>query len=55
VRDAFGGALVRSLDADSLRGALSIAVAGLLRESAQLVEVATKVEGDLRELGDSGR
>ncbi len=43
-------ALVRSLDQGELRRALSSAVTGLLRESAEVGEMAEKVESQLREL-----
>ena len=53
VRDAFQDALARSLDPDELLRALGVAVAGLLREAAQVAqlrEIATNVEPHLREL-----
>lgn len=53
VRDAFEGALARSLDPDELLRALGVAIAGLLHEAAQaaqLREIATNVEPHLREL-----
>jgi hypothetical protein len=43
-------ALVRSLDPDELNRALGSAVAALLRESAEVGEMADKLEGQLREL-----
>jgi hypothetical protein len=43
-------ALVRSLEPDELDRALRSAVAALLRESAEVGEMADKVEGQLREL-----
>jgi hypothetical protein len=43
-------ALVRSLEPDELDRALASAVAALLRESAEVGEMADKVEGQLREL-----
>jgi hypothetical protein len=43
-------ALVRSLDPDELDRALGSAVAALLRESAEVGEMADKLEGQLREL-----
>ncbi|MGZ3680996.1 MAG: hypothetical protein ACXVDI_20750 [Ktedonobacterales bacterium] len=53
VLDAFQGALVRSVDPDELLRALGVAVAGLLREAAQVAqlrEIATNIEPQLREL-----
>lgn len=50
VRDAFQGALARTLDPDELLRALGVAIAGLLREADQVREIATKVEPHLREL-----
>jgi hypothetical protein len=50
VRDAFKDALVRSLDRDELLRALGVAIAGLLRETAQVREMAAQVEPHLREL-----
>jgi hypothetical protein len=43
-------ALVRSPDPDELDFALGSAVAALLREAAEVGEMADKVEGQLREL-----
>jgi len=43
-------ALVRSLEPDELDRALGSAVAAVLRESAEVGEMADKVEGQLREL-----
>lgn len=50
VLDAFSDALVRSLEREELLRALAGAVAGLLRESAEVRDVAAKVELQLREL-----
>jgi hypothetical protein len=50
VLDAFGDALVRSAERDDLLRALRGAVAGLLRESTEVRELAVKVEAQLREL-----
>lgn len=50
VRDAFKDALARSLERDELLRALAAAIAGLLRETAQVREMAAKVEPQLREL-----
>ena len=53
VRGAFQEALVRSLEREELLRALGVAIAGLLRETAQvreLAELAAKVEPQLREL-----
>lgn len=50
VLDAFRDALARSLDPDELLRALGAAIAGLLRESAPVREMATNVEPQLREL-----
>jgi hypothetical protein len=50
VLDRFDDALVRSLGRDELRRALASAVAGLLRESGEVPELAASVEGELREL-----
>jgi hypothetical protein len=50
VRDAFSDALVRSLEREELLRVLESAVAGLLRESAEVRDLAAKVEGQLREL-----
>lgn len=50
VRDALQDALVRSLTRDELLRALRVAIAGLLRETAQAPEMAAKVEPHLREL-----
>lgn len=46
----FDDALVRSLRPEELRRALGSAVEGLLRESAEVADVAAKVEVQLREL-----
>jgi hypothetical protein len=43
-------ALVRSLERDELHRALASAVAVLLRESGEAIDLAEKVEGQLREL-----
>ena len=48
----FGDALVRSLQPKELRRALASAVSGLLRESTEVAELATRVEAQLRELSD---
>lgn len=48
--ELFSDALVRSLAREDLLRALDRAVAGLLRESADLRDVAAKVEDQLREL-----
>jgi hypothetical protein len=53
VRDALRDALVRSLEREELLRALRVAIAGLLREAAQvreLAEMATKVAPHLHEL-----
>ena len=50
VRDAFTGALVRSLERDELLRALMSAIAGLRGESEQVREMAAKIEPQLREL-----
>jgi len=50
VLDAFNGALMRSLEREELLRALGSAVAGLLRESAEVRDVAAKVEAQLGEL-----
>lgn len=50
VLDPFNDALVRSLERQELLRALASAVAGLLRESAEVRDVAAKVEVQLREL-----
>lgn len=53
VRDAFQDALARSLERDELLRALGVAIAGLLRETAQvreLAELAAKVEPQLHVL-----
>lgn len=50
VLDAFSDALARSLEREELLRALAGAVAGLLRESAEVRDVAAKVEPQLREL-----
>ena len=49
VREAFEGALVRSLERDELQRALGAAVAGLMREGPDL-EVVRTLEGRLRRL-----
>ena len=48
VLDAFDAALVRSLDRDELVRALTIAVERLLRESAEVAELATKAAPRMR-------
>ena len=48
----FDDALVRSLEPEELRRALTRAVSGLLRESADASDVAPRVEAQLRELSD---
>lgn len=53
VLDAFGDALVRSLEREELLRALACAIAGLLRESADARVLAAKVEPQLRELASS--
>lgn len=50
VRGALQDALVRSLDRDELMRALGVAIAGLLRETAPVSELAAQVEPRLREL-----
>ena len=50
IRDAFQGALVRSLERDELLRALKSAIAGLLRESEQVQAMAARVEPQLRQL-----
>ena len=50
VREAFLPALVRSLDRDELLRALGAAVAGLLNETHEVCDLATKVEPRLQEL-----
>ena len=50
VLDAFADALVRSLERVELLRALGEAVAGLLRESGEVAELAARVEPQLREL-----
>ena len=50
VRSAFGHALVRSLEPDELRRALSRAIEGLLREAGEVQSLADQVEPQLREL-----
>ncbi len=53
VLDAFRGALARSLAPDELLRALGVAIAGLLRETAQvreMHEMAAKIDPHLREL-----
>lgn len=49
-RDAFQDALVRSLTREELLRALGVAIVGLLRETAQVQEMAAQVEPQLREL-----
>jgi hypothetical protein len=49
-RDALASALVRSLEREELLRALGAAIAGLLRETAQVRDLATQVEPQLREL-----
>ena len=49
VLDGFGEALVRSLERDELRRALAAAVAGLRSESGEVRELATSLEGELRD------
>jgi hypothetical protein len=46
----FAEALVRSLQREEVVRALDCAVAGLLREAAEVRDVATKVEAELRQL-----
>ena len=46
----FKGALVSSLERDELLRALKVAIDGLLHESVEVQELATKVEPQLREL-----
>ena len=53
VLDDFDDALVRSLEREELLRALASAVAGLLRESDQVRDVAAKVEGQLRGIATS--
>lgn len=50
VHDAFRDALARSLERDELLRALGVAIAGLLRETAQVREMAAKVGPQLRDL-----
>ena len=50
VLDSFRDALVRSLECTELRRALACAIAGLLRESTDVPELASKVEAQLHEL-----
>lgn len=50
VLDKFSGAVVRSLEREELLRALSIAIAGLLSESAGVHELARQVEPQLQEL-----
>ncbi len=50
VREAFLGALVRSLDREELLRALATAIAGLLNEAHEVRELATRAEPRLREL-----
>jgi hypothetical protein len=50
VHEAFLTALVRSLDRDELRRALTASIAGLLNESDEVQNVAAKAEPRLREL-----
>ena len=50
VLESFGDARVRSLERAELGRALSAAIAGLLRESAEVEDVAERVEPQLREL-----
>ena len=55
---AFQDALARSLDPDELLRALGVAITGLLREAAQvreLAELAAKVEPQLQELAGANR
>lgn len=54
VTDSFDDALVRSLERDELLRALRRAITGLLRESAEVRDMARKVEGQLRELALEG-
>ena len=49
----FDDTLVRSLKTEELRRALSSAVSGLLRESAEAAELAASVEAQLSELAGS--
>lgn len=50
VRDSFLGGLVTSLERDELLRALGCAIEGLLREVAEVQELAAKVEPQLRQL-----
>jgi hypothetical protein len=50
VRAPFDDALVRSLRPEELRRALTSAVSGLVRESAEAAELTARVEAQLREL-----
>ena len=50
ILELFKGALVASLERDELIRALKVAIDGLLRESVDLQELATKVEPQLRQL-----
>lgn len=50
VREVLSGALVRSLDRDELLRALDCAIGGLMRESEELGEVASKVAPELAKL-----
>lgn len=50
VRDSFSGALVTALGRDKLLRALGCAIEGLLRETDEVQELATKIEPQLRQL-----
>ena len=50
VLEPFKGALVSSLERDELLRALKVAIDGLLHESVEVQELATKVEPQLRQL-----
>jgi hypothetical protein len=54
VREAFKGALVRSLERGELLRALGCAIEGLLQEADEAREMARKVEPQLRELMSEG-
>jgi len=52
VREHFAGAIARSLDRAELVRALGVAVEGLLRESAEVGDLAKRVSGELAQLID---
>jgi predicted nucleotidyltransferase len=53
VLEAFGDGLVRSLDRDELLRALAVVVEGLLRQTADVPELAATVEPQLRRLASA--